>query len=124
MTRTREILDSIVSGTPGVLGAGVLAMDGTPIDVVKVDAHFPLEAVNQEIATLVKLLVYTCRKLHDPAFHDFMMSCERFTVLVAQPAVDRCVVVFLGGKANVGTARVQLRRHLPALASATETLAG
>ncbi len=124
MTRTREILDSIVSGTPGVLGAGVLAMDGTPIDVVKLDAHFPLEAVTQEIATLVKLLVYTCRKLHDPAFHDFMMSCERFTVLVAQPAVDRCVVVFLGGKANVGTARVQLRRHLPALASATETLAG
>ncbi len=124
MTRTREILDSIISGTPGVLGVGVLGMDGTPIEVVKADVHFPLEAVNQEIATLVKLLVYTCRKLHDPTFKDFMMNCERFTVLVAQPAVDRCVVVFLSGKANVGTARVQLRRHLPALASVSETLAG
>ncbi|HYM68206.1 MAG TPA: hypothetical protein VEZ44_01305 [bacterium] len=124
MTRVREILDAIVSGTPGALGAGVIAMDGTPIDVVKIDAHFPLEAVNQEVTTLTKLLTYMCRKLQASGFNDFMMSCERFTVLVAAPAPDRCVAVFLNGKANVGTARVQLRRHLPELAAISEAIAG
>jgi predicted regulator of Ras-like GTPase activity (Roadblock/LC7/MglB family) len=124
MKRTREILEAIVSGTPGAVGAGVIAMDGKAIDVVKVDAHFPLEAVNQEITTLTKLLIYMCRKLQAATFSDFMMSCERVTVLVAAPAPDRCVVVFLNGRANVGTARVQLRRHLPELAAISEAMAG
>jgi predicted regulator of Ras-like GTPase activity (Roadblock/LC7/MglB family) len=120
MTSTREVLKSLVAGTPGVLAAGLLGLDGSTIDILKLDATFPVETVNQEVATLTKLFIYMIQKLQGSVLDDFMMTCDRFTILAALLRPDCCVTLFLSGKGNVGKARVQLRRYLPELATSSE----
>lgn len=117
MTAPRDILSAMAAGTPGILAAGVWDLDGTPAQLLTFEAGFPVESVIPEITVAAKLFLYLCRKLGEDRLDEFMVSGERYTVLAALPAPDRCVALFLSGKGNVGKARVQLRRHLPELAA-------
>lgn len=123
MKSAREVLGAMVAGTDGVLAAGLIGMDGAPIEVLKVDAAFPAEGVAQDVVTAAKLFLYMCRKVEGGAFDHLMMSCERFTVLAAVPGLNHCVALFLSNKGNLGKARVQFRRYLPELVGLVESAA-
>src|SRR2546425_2151376 len=124
MKKAREVLGAMVAGTDGVLAAGLIGMDGVPLELLKLEPGFPAESVSQDVVTAAKLLLYMCRKVEGGAFDHLMMSCERFTVLVAMSGLDCCVALFLSSKGNVGKARVQFRRYLPELVGAVEPAAG
>lgn len=124
MKKAREVLGAMVAGTDGVLAAGVIGMDGAPIELLKMEAGFPVERACQDVVTAAKLFLYMCRKIEGGSFDHLMMSCERFTVLAAMPGTDYCVALFLSSKGNVGKARVQFRRYLPELAGAAQPAAG
>jgi predicted regulator of Ras-like GTPase activity (Roadblock/LC7/MglB family) len=124
MKNAREVLGAMVAGTDGVLAAGLLGMDGAPIEVLKLDAGFPAESVGKDVVTAAKLFLYMCRKAEGGSFDHMMMSCERFTVLAAVPGLNHCVALFLSNKGNLGKARVQFRRYLPELVGAVESAAG
>lgn len=124
MKKAREVLAAMVAGTEGVLAAGLISMDGAPIELLKLEAEFPAESVSQDVVTAVKLFLYMSRKVEGGALDHIMMSCERFMVLVAVPGLDHCVALFLTSKGNLGKARVQFRRYLPDLMGALEPAAG
>lgn len=124
MKKAREVLGAMVGGTDGVLAAGLIGMNGTPIEILKVESGFPAEAVSQDVVTAAKLFLYLCRKIEGGPFDHFMMSCERFTVLASVPGLDHCVTLFLSSKGNVGKARVQFRRYLPELVGIVGSTSG
>lgn len=121
MTAPRDVLGAMAAGTPGILAAAVLGLDGSPVELLTFDPAFPVDTVIPEITMAAKLFLYLCRKLQEDRLDEFMVSGERYTVLAALPAPDRCVALFLSGKATVGKARVQLRRHLPELIASNGT---
>lgn len=124
MKKAREVLAAMVAGTEGVLAAGLIGMDGAPIEVLKLEAEFPAESISQDVVTAVKLFLYMSRKVEGGSLDHIMMSCERFMVLVAVPGLDHCVALFLTSKGNLGKARVQFRRYLPDLIGAVEAASG
>src|SRR5579884_3702256 len=95
MTAPRDILSAMAAGTPGILAAGVWGLDGTPAELLTFEAGFPVESVIPEITVAAKLFLYLCRKLGEDRLDEFMVSGERYTVLAALPAPDRCVALFL-----------------------------
>ena len=123
MKKAREVLGAMVAGTDGVLAAGLIGMDGAPIELLKMEAGFPAENVSQDVVTAAKLLLYMVRKAEGGSFDQLMMSCERFTVLAAMPGLDYCVALFLSSRGIVGKARVQFRRYLPELVNAVDPAA-
>ncbi len=124
MKKAREVLAAMVAGTEGVLAAGLIGMDGVPIEVLKLEAEFPSESISQDVVTAVKLFLYMSRKVEGGSLDHIMMSCERFMVLVAVPGPDHCVALFLTSKGNLGKARVQFRRYLPDLIGAVGLATG
>jgi len=124
MKNAREVLGAMVAGTDGVLAAGLIGMDGAPIEILKLEAGFPAESVGQDVVTAAKLFLYMCRKVEVVSLDHMMLSCERFTVLAAVPGLNHCVALFLSNKGNLGKARVQFRRYLPELVGAVESAAG
>ncbi|HYM90986.1 MAG TPA: hypothetical protein VEW91_05055 [bacterium] len=124
MKKAREVLAAMVAGTEGVLAAGLIGMDGAPIEVLKLEAEFPAESISQDVVTAVKLFLYMSRKVEGGSLDHIMMSCERFMVLMAVPGLDHCVALFLTSKGNLGKARVQFRRYLPDLIGAVEGATG
>lgn len=124
MKKAREVLAAMVAGTEGVLAAGLIGMDGAPIEVLKLEAEFPAESISQDVVTAVKLFLYMSRKVEGGSLDHIMMSCERFMVLVAVPGIDHCVALFLTSKGNLGKARVQFRRYLPDLIGAIGAATG
>jgi predicted regulator of Ras-like GTPase activity (Roadblock/LC7/MglB family) len=124
MKKAREVLGAMVAGTEGVLAAGLISMDGDPIELLKLEDTFPAEEVTRDVVTAAKLFMYMCRKVEGGSFDQLMMSCDRFTVLVAVLGLSSCVTLFLSSKGNVGKARVQFRRYLPELMGVVEAAAG
>lgn len=124
MKKARDVLGAMVAGTDGVLAAELIGMDGSPIEVLKLEAEFPAESVSQDVVTAVKLFLYMSRKVEGGSLDHIMMTCERFTVLAAVPGLDHCVALFLTTKGNLGKARVQFRRYLPDLVGAVNGAGG
>jgi len=123
MKKAREVLGAMVAGTDGVLAAGLIGIDGAPIEVLKLEAGFPAESISQDVVTAAKLFLYMTRKVEGGPLDHIMMSCERFTVLAAVPGLNHCVALFLSNKGNLGKARVQFRRYLPELVGVVESAA-
>src|SRR5207302_9799675 len=113
MKKAREVLGAMVAGTDGVLAAGLIGMDGQPIELLKMEAGFPAENVSQDGVTAAQPLLYMVRKAEGGSFDQLMMSCERCTVLAAMPGLDHCAAWFVSSRRNVRQARAEFRRYLP-----------
>ncbi len=118
--KARALLEQMASGIEGLLAVSLVGMDGVTTDLVTLDIGFPAEAVNQDVVTAAKLFLYICRKGGGATLDHYLMSCDKFSVLVAVAGGEHCVAVFLGPKGNLGRARMELRRYLPKIAGLME----
>lgn len=113
----KELLRGLVGGIEGVVGAAAVGMDGTTVEVLKVDQNFSLEEITQDGAMASKVLDYLCQKLDGGPIDHIMLVAERYIVLLAMAGQDYYVGIVINPRGNVGKARLQLRRFMPEIAS-------
>ena len=88
MKKARDVLGAMVAGTDGVLAAELIGMDGSPIEVLKLEAEFPAESVTQDVVTAIKLFLYMSRKVEGGSAvtrRDSILLRPRITVIGHQP---------------------------------------
>jgi predicted regulator of Ras-like GTPase activity (Roadblock/LC7/MglB family) len=114
----KDLLRGLVAGIEGTAGATIVGMDGTMVDMLRVDQGFALDQVAHEGAVAGKVLDYLCQKVEGGALDHIMLVAEHYIIILAMAGADHYVALAMNPRGNVGKARLQLRRFMPELASA------
>jgi len=115
-----SILQQIVDGSPGGLGAALMGFDGIPID--QVTASGAADSVGDEVGVLgVELgrILEEMRKAVDSVegglLEEVTVRMSRSCVVLRTVDAETFLVVLLAPDANIGKARFMARRYLPAI---------
>lgn len=107
----RDILQRVVSETPGCVGATLMGLDGIAIDAVQADdvQGIDWEASNIELATLLGQLARIADNLDAGTLDEFSVQLGAFTAVLRPLGTSYFVSALVAPKGNFGKARYVLR---------------
>ncbi len=115
------ILQQIVEGCGGGIGAALMGNDGVPVDQFQVEA-VPDGPLSEDIVTAgieFGRILSDVRKASDAlsggAVSETLVVLARFTLLFRTVDEDLFLVMILAPDGNLGKARYLMRRHLLAI---------
>jgi predicted regulator of Ras-like GTPase activity (Roadblock/LC7/MglB family) len=114
-----EILQEIVTGTPGAIGAVLMGYDG-----IAIDQHFrshegeELSLVAVEYANVLKEIRKTAEILNTGHMEEVSVKTERLLVILRTLGDEYFVALTLERDGNYGKGRYLLRRETPRLREA------
>ena len=117
----QTILQTIVDGCGGAVGAALMGRDGIPIDqaLARSDAARTLEEEFSAAGVEFGRILDEIRKVSDAlgggALRETVVSLARFSLVLHTVDDDYFIVLALLPDGNLGKARYLLRRHLPAI---------
>ena len=117
----QTILQTIVDGCGGAVGAALMGRDGIPIDqaLARSDAARTLEEEFSAAGVEFGRILDEIRKVSDAlgggALRETVVSLARFSLVLHTVDDDYFIVLALLPDGNLGKARYLIRRHLPAI---------
>jgi predicted regulator of Ras-like GTPase activity (Roadblock/LC7/MglB family) len=114
-----SILNEIVDGCGGGLGAALMGSDGIPIAEVVVDSDHARMLLTEEIGTagaefgrILAEIAKASDALGGGAVHETAVVLSRFTLVFRNVDEETFLVVALAPDGNLGKARYLMRRQL------------
>ena len=117
-----SILNEIVKGCGGGLGAALMGSDGIPIEEVLADSASAREHLTEDIGTagaefgrILAEIAKASDALGGGAVHETAVVLARFTLIFRNVDEETFLVVAIAPDGNLGKARYLMRRQLAAL---------
>jgi predicted regulator of Ras-like GTPase activity (Roadblock/LC7/MglB family) len=114
----KTILQAIVDGCGGGLGAALMGSDGIPIEQVGASSGAPgmprddVGAAGVEFGRILEEIRKASDALGGGSLTETMVSLAHFTLILRHIDDDTFVVLALAPDGNLGKARYLIRRHL------------
>jgi predicted regulator of Ras-like GTPase activity (Roadblock/LC7/MglB family) len=114
----KTILQAIVDGCGGGLGAALMGNDGIPIEQVTAGSAAPgmprddVGAAGVEFGRILEEIRKASDALGGGALTETVVSLAHFTLILRHIDDDTFVVLALARDGNLGKARYLIRRHL------------
>ena len=110
-----NILQEVVHGTEGALGALVVGIDGIPVEQYAVEAGMDLQSMTVEYAALLKEIEKGSQATQLGTTKEVTVVAERAMIMLRRLNDDYFSVLVLKPDGNFGKGRFLLRMSVPRL---------
>jgi len=111
----REILQNLVLGTEGALGALVVGLDGIPVDEFSVGSDLDIQSMTVEYTALIKEIEKGSQAAHLGSTKEVTVMADQAMIMLRRLNDDYFIVLIIKPQGNFGKGRFLLRMSAPRL---------
>jgi predicted regulator of Ras-like GTPase activity (Roadblock/LC7/MglB family) len=110
-----DILQEVVNGTEGALGALVVGLDGIPVEEYSVAKDMDIQSMTVEYSSLLKEIEKGSQAAHMGTTKEVTVIADRAMIMLRRLNAEYFLVLIIKPEGNFGKARFLLRMSVPKL---------